>query len=162
MQRFTAPFLLMLLLLAFTPSGFTQSGTRFSHTIQTDAAPARIWQLWADVPGWPAWDSGLREARLDGPFAAGAKGRLRPDRGPAARFVITALDPGRSYTFRSAIPFGGLYVKRTLSVQNGQTVFTHEVWFTGPLKGLFGRSLGARYQDLLPAVMHQLDQLARR
>ena len=41
------------------------------HSIETSAAPEEIWELWADVAGWPAWNGDIERIELDGPFAAG-------------------------------------------------------------------------------------------
>ncbi|TAE50055.1 MAG: polyketide cyclase [Bacteroidetes bacterium] len=136
------------------------SATHFSHSLSTRATPEKIWQVWTDVPRWKDWDSGLKDARLDGPFQAGATGTLIPDKGPESRFVISEVSEGIFYTFKTKLPLGYLYVKRSLSTENGQTLFAHEVWFTGPFKGIFGRLLGKSYRELLPEVMNRIKILA--
>ena len=72
-----------------------------------------------------------KQVRSAGSFVLGAKGRLIPLKGPKARFKITQFDPGKSYTFKTKLPFGGLYVKRYWEQKEGKTFFTHEVWFDG-------------------------------
>ena len=144
--------LLLVLALALPPDA-PDTDTHFHCTLATTAAPARIWAIWTDVAGWPRWDAGLRQAELRGLFVAGSTGQLVPDKGPKSSFRLTAVEPGQSYTFRTRLPLGALHVKRTLDQRNGQTVFTHEVWFTGLSKGLFGRVLGRKYRALLPQVL---------
>lgn len=142
------------------PDQLRQTNTHFSHTLTTTARPETIWIIWTDVPNWSRWDDGLKTADLDGPFTVGTGGRLIPDKGPKSRFVITDLVPGQSYTFRTRLPLGSLYVKRFLTQQNGQTAFTHEVWFTGLTKGIFGRALGRNYRAILPDVLEKIKTLA--
>jgi hypothetical protein len=137
-----------------------QSNTRFSHTVETSASPEAIWRVWTDVPNWKAWDDGLKSAELNGPFATDTKGMLIPDKGPKSTFTLTEVVPGHSYTFRTKLPLGSLYVKRVLGVQNGKTAFTHEVWFTGLTKGIFGRALGRNYRAILPGVMANIKAIA--
>ena len=36
------------------------------HSIETSAAPEEIWELWADVAGWPAWNGDIERIELDG------------------------------------------------------------------------------------------------
>lgn len=139
-----------------------QSNTHFSHSLETTASPERIWQVWTDVPNWKSWDKGLKAAELTGPFAAGTTGKLIPDKGPSSRFTLTEVMVGQSYTFRTRLPLGSLYVKRVLSQQNGRTVFTHEVWFKGLTKGIFGRALGKNYRQILPDVMTRIKTLAEQ
>ncbi len=132
------------------------SNTHFSYTLTTTAPAAAIWAIWSDVANWHTWDTGLKSAALAGPFAVGTRGRLVPDSGPSSAFELTAVDPGRSYTFRTRLPLGALYVKRTLESGAGPTRFTHEVWFTGLSKPLFGRVLGKKYRALLPSVLEAI------
>lgn len=139
-----------------------QTNTHFSHTLGTLAPPARIWQLWSDVPNWPRWDNVLKTAKLNGPFATGTSGMVIPDRGLRAHFTLTDVVPGQTYTIRTKLPLGSLNVKRTLTKQNGQTVFTHEVWFDGFSSGFFGWALGKRYRTILPDVMQRIKTLAEQ
>ena len=141
---------------------FEQSSTHFSHSLVTAAPPEKIWSLWTDVANWNKWDDGLKTASLTGPFQAGAKGRLIPDKGPASRFRITDLIPQTSYTFKTKLPLGALYVKRTLSPEGNGTRFTHEIWFTGLSKGIFGKVLGKKYRRILPSVMEKIRELAEQ
>jgi len=41
------------------------------HEIDIGAPLATVWRLQADVNGWPAWQTGITTARLDGPFEPG-------------------------------------------------------------------------------------------
>ncbi|MFD2571578.1 SRPBCC family protein [Spirosoma soli] len=137
------------------------SNTHFSHTLETTVSPDTIWRIWTDVPNWKQWDSGLQSAELLGPFEQGVQGVLVPNKGPKSRFVIDSIVPHQSYTFRTKLLLGTLYVKRYLTVQENKTRFTHEVWFTGLTKNLFGKALGKDYRAMLPSVMEKLNSLAK-
>lgn len=154
--------LIVLAALLSVPALAQQSNTRFSHTIETSALPEAIWRVWTDVPNWKVWDDGLKSAELNGPFVADTKGVLIPDKGPRSTFKLTEVLPDQSYTFRTRLPLGALYVKRFLSTKNGKTAFTHEVWFTGPTKGIFGRMLGRNYRKNLPDVMEKIRLIAEQ
>lgn len=138
-----------------------ESAVRFSHTTNTTASPEAIWAIWTDVANWSEWDTGLQSAELSGDWQEGVKGILVPDEGPSkVKFkVIDYQDAIRAYTFKTSLPLGGLFVKRSLEVRDGKTYFTHEVWFTGLFKKTFAKRLGTRYREMLPAVM---EQVARR
>ncbi|CCH53713.1 hypothetical protein BN8_02829 [Fibrisoma limi BUZ 3] len=137
-----------------------QSNTHFSNTLETTASAERIWQIWTDVPNWKEWDSGLQSAELRGPFQVGTKGVLIPDKGPRSTFVIDSIVPNESYTFRTKLPLGSLYVRRYLTSDAGKTRFTHEVWFTGLTKRLFAKALGRNYRAMLPDVMKKINAIA--
>ncbi|NNN09363.1 MAG: hypothetical protein HKL85_09250 [Acidimicrobiaceae bacterium] len=68
------------------------------------AAPASFFDRWADVATWPEWDSDIAWARLDGPFAEGSTGVIKPLKGPRTKFVIERLDLGRSFVDVSRLP----------------------------------------------------------
>jgi len=128
----------------------------FSHSMETTAPPGRVWEVWTDVERWPEWDTELREASLNGTadgFDVGTEGHLEPRVGPTARFVVTDVDPVRSYTYEVALPLGTLLVRRSLHSHDGGTTFVHEVWFEGLLRGLYSRTLGRRYRRALPEAM---------
>lgn len=152
MNGFILSLMLLLATAAFSQTK-TPSDKHFWHSMETSASPERIWEVWTDVSRWHTWDTGLQAAALEGPFGLGAKGTLTSLEGRTSRFKIVALEPGISYTFKSTLPMGGLYVKRTLARQGAATVFTHEVWFQGLTGGLFARMLGAEFRAMLPGVM---------
>ncbi|GAB2574890.1 SRPBCC family protein [Spirosoma areae] len=137
-----------------------QSNTHFSYTVKTSAAPEIIWRIWTDVPAWKDWDEGLKTAELNGSFTALTTGTLIPDRGPKSKFVLVEVIPNQTYTFKTKLPLGALYVKRYLTTQSGETTFTHEVWFAGVTKGIFGRALGRNYRKILPGVMEKIKAIA--
>ena len=66
----------------------------------------------------------------------------------------------QSYTYKTSLPLGGLYVKRFLSIQNGKTTFTHEVWFEGLSKKLFAKMLGGNFRKMLPEVLQNIKNIA--
>lgn len=135
---------------------------RFEHTLETTAPAERVWQLWADVAGWPRWDTALVSARLEGPFAHNAQGRLQSKGSPESVFTVVELEPGRSYTFAVPLLFAELRVRRSLAPTPAGARFTHQVSFVGPLGWLFGLLLGRQFRGMLPEVMQQLRALAEQ
>jgi hypothetical protein len=61
-----------------------------AHTAST-SAPAAFFARWADMATWPEWNADTEWVRLDGPFAAGSTGVLKPKGGPKTKFVIAEL-----------------------------------------------------------------------
>lgn len=133
----------------------------FWRTLETDASPEAIWKRWTDVPQWYLWDTGLKQADMDGPFVLGARGVISSLEGRKSRFKVVQLEPGQSYTFKTRLPLGALYIKRYLTQENGHTQFTHEVWFSGLTGGIFARQFGPGFMAMLPEVMSKLETLAR-
>lgn len=66
--------------------------------VSSAAPPSAFFARWADTATWPDWNSDTEWVRLDGPFATGSAGVLKPKGGPKVKFVIAALVPGREFT----------------------------------------------------------------
>jgi hypothetical protein len=152
-------FLIISILFAMTANA-QQTNYHFSHTDSTTATSDKIWQIWTDVPNWKKWDKGLKEAIIEGEFIVGTKGKLIPDKGLKSKFIISELEPNKSYTFKTKIPFGWLIIKRSLEVKEGKTFFTHDVEFTGIFKRILGNKLGKNYRAMLPSVLTEIKLIA--
>jgi Polyketide cyclase / dehydrase and lipid transport len=133
---------------------------KFSHTLKTSAAPAKIWAIWTDVAHWSQWDTELADACLDSTFALGSIGTLTPKTGQTSRFEISQLSLGASYTISVQLPLSKLNIYRYLRSQSDGTYFTHEVSFQGLLAFVFGLLLGRKFQKVLPTVMENLKRIA--
>lgn len=63
--------------------------------ITSSAPPSAFFARWADMATWPEWNLDTEWVRVDGPFAQGATGTLKPKGGPKVAFVVEALVDGR-------------------------------------------------------------------
>jgi len=140
----------------------TQTNKHFWYSAETTASPQKIWQVWTDVPNWAAWDSGLKSAKMDGLFKINAKGKITSLENRDSNFKIVEFEDGVSYTFKSQLPLASLYVKRYLKTEQNKTIFTHEVWFSGPLGGLFAKQFGPKFRTMLPEVLNKIKKIAEK
>ncbi|MEM9328366.1 MAG: SRPBCC family protein [Bacteroidota bacterium] len=136
------------------------SNKHFSYSLSTTASPEEIWSIWIDVDHWKDWDTGLKDASMEGAFGLGAKGAILSLEDRKSKFSVVAFEEGESYTFKTKLPLGGLLVKRFLTIEKGQTVFTHEVWFTGITKGIFANAFGKKFREMLPEVLENIKSIA--
>src|SRR5579859_7499402 len=60
-------------------------------TVTSAALPSAFFARWADMATWPEWNADTEWVRLDGPFATGSTGVLKPKGGPKTKFVIAKL-----------------------------------------------------------------------
>lgn len=154
--------IMMVMLTAFMAKAQESLPVKFSHTVETTVSPEQIWAVWVDVLNWKDWDKGLKESYLESDFKLNANGKIIPDKGPKSTFVVSQFDEGKSYTFKTNIPFGKLIVRRSLvSINEKQTNFTHEVEFTGLFKKVFAKKLGQKYKLILPQVMQSIVEIAQ-
>lgn len=131
-------------------------------TISTDVAPEAFFQRWADMATWPQWNADTEWVRLDGPFRAGATGRLKPKGGPVTRFVVTALVPGREFTDVSLLFGARLTFQHLVSVDpGGRTTVGVRVTLAGPLTLLWNAVLGKGIAAGLDGDLARLEAAAR-
>lgn len=69
----------------------------FDTTLVTDAPADELWRVWTDVGRWAEWDPHEEEARLDGPFEAGATGHAKQVGAPGGPFTLFEVAPGRRF-----------------------------------------------------------------
>ena len=66
----------------------------FEHTEATKAPPERLWQRYSDRASWPEWDHGIKSVTLDGPFAVGSTGKVKPKGGLATKYEVLEVTEG--------------------------------------------------------------------
>ena len=126
----------------------------------TTASGAALWALYEDPVAWPSWDPSLVAVEHDGLLQAGSAGRLRPRGGPAIRFQVIDVVPGRSFTTASRLPGATLAIAHLLESSDGLTTMRHEVRVHGPLSSFFGPFVGRAVAAGLPVALQRLTSLA--
>jgi uncharacterized membrane protein len=127
--------------------------THIYTTIDIEAPPDRVWAAVRDIEHWPEWTPTVTSIRpLDpGPLAVGNRAIVRQPRLLPARWQITELEEGRSFTWITRGP--GILVAARHSIEdaaNGSQA-TLSLDFSGPLGPLCARltrGLNARYLAL--------------
>ena len=126
------------------------------HTVETKASPADVWHIWQDVPNWHTWDHGIEYSTLNGPFATGATGTLKPKGGPLVKTKLTKVEPMKMFIDESKLFLANLVFTHTLTVSGGKTQVTHQIEMHGPLSFLFAYLIGRKMKKNLPQEMQSL------
>jgi hypothetical protein len=125
--------------------------------ITSASAPAAFFARWADTATWPQWNADTEWVRLDGPFAQGATGVLKPRGGPKVRFEVAVLVPGREFTDVSRLLGARLTFRHLVAQEAAGTRVDVEVTLTGPLAPLWNLVLG---KGVKASLQDDLDRLA--
>jgi uncharacterized membrane protein len=126
--------------LAEQPARTSESASVLSTTIEIAAPTQRVWEVMSDPERWHEWTPSIRRVKLfgGGPLAVGTRAMIRQPKLPPALWTVTALEPGRSFTWVSVAP--GLRVVASHVVEptgdGSRAVLSIE------FHGLFGRVWG--------------------
>jgi hypothetical protein len=131
-------------------------------TVTSSAEPAALFACWADMATWPEWNSDTEWVRLDGPFATGSTGVLKPKGGPKVPFVLASVVPEREFVDVSRLVGARLtFAHQVERLPDGRTSLRVVVTLTGPLARLWNRILGKGIARSLPADTERLLARAR-
>jgi carbon monoxide dehydrogenase subunit G len=112
----------------------------FECSEESAASPEAVWALWSDPGRWAEFDPGIEWARLDGPFVAGAKVKLKPKGGPKATLEIVEAEPGRRFVSLAKLPLAQMRFEQSVAdAGDGRTRISAHIRVTGPLSFFFPR-----------------------
>jgi Polyketide cyclase / dehydrase and lipid transport len=132
----------------------------FQHSVNIAAKPADIFNLYANVDGWPKWDPEVIESSINGTFTPGAIGMIKPKGGPKSKIELIEVKPNVGFTIQCKLPLCVMTFGHELVPEGSTTTATHRVTFTGLLAPLFGRLIGTGIERTLPTSLQGLKQAA--
>jgi uncharacterized membrane protein len=122
-----------------------------STRIDIEAPVDRVWEVLRDVERWPEWTSTVTSVRRldDGPLAVGSRARIEQPRIPPTEYVVTELEPSRSFTWVATGPGVRTTARHLLeALGTGGTRVTlavEQAGLVGAVMGRFYRRLTDRY-----------------
>jgi hypothetical protein len=126
---------------------------RGEHSVDTTASPEAIWGMFCDTDGWKAWNAGIEEIQLEGPFAAGTWFTMKPPGQDALRSRL--LDVRENERFVDETRVEGLVVTvehRIERLAPGGTRVTFAIDAAGPGAQHVGPAIAADFPDVLAAL----------
>ncbi|MCW5220077.1 hypothetical protein D5041_09925 [Verminephrobacter aporrectodeae subsp. tuberculatae] len=137
---------------------------KHSETVEVQADASQIWAMWSAPETWPAWDVELEWVTLSGGFVEGAKGEMKPKKGPRISFELIQVRPHESFMDRARLPlttldFGHFYTPARGPADSAR--ITHTVEFHGLLAPVFGFLIGRNIKQHLRPAMMELAARAR-
>jgi uncharacterized membrane protein len=105
------------------------------------APPDVVWAVMSDVERWHEWTASVRSIRLldDKPLAVGSRAVVRQPKFPPAVWKVTAIDPGRSFTWKSGAPGMWVYGHHSVRPAAGGSRATLGLHYEGMLGQLLSR-----------------------
>jgi carbon monoxide dehydrogenase subunit G len=113
---------------------------RFSISTDIPAPADRVWQVMSDIDRWHEWTPSIASiTRLGGGgFAIGSRVAIRQPKLPPALWTVTAIEPGRSFTWVSTAPGVRVVGHHAVEPTGAGSRATLSLTLEGPLGGLLG------------------------
>jgi uncharacterized protein YndB with AHSA1/START domain len=113
----------------------------FSISIDIDAPPDAVWRVMIAVDRWHEWTPSITSVKIlgDRPFGVGSRAVVRQPKFPPALWTVTAIEPGRSFTWTSSGPGFRAVARHTVEPTSAGSRATLAIEFFGIFGGLFGK-----------------------
>ena len=130
-------------------------------SIETAAAPDRVWRVWSDVNSWPEWNPHLKESRLDGPLQVGTRGMINTRSGGKRDVIVTQFEDSKSFELEStALPTTRMAIRATVTPAAGGTRLTQGFEARGLLAPIVGPVMAGMILNIFSSVLAGLAQRA--
>lgn len=133
----------------------------FEHSEEGEGTREAVWALWSDVAGWRAWDDGVVESSIDGPFVAGSSGTLTPAGQEPVAFTIIDARTNEGFVDQTEVPGAVLRFEHVVDDAAPSRVrVTHRVVIDGPAAEQIGAAMAPMLAAGLPEAVARLVALA--
>jgi uncharacterized protein YndB with AHSA1/START domain len=118
-----------------------ETGVDFSISIDIAAPPSMVWSVMSDIERWPEWTASVRRVTRfgKGPLRVASRALIRQPGFPPALWRVTAVEPGRSFTWKSGLPGLRVLAHHEVIAAAGGARATLALHFAGLLGPMFGR-----------------------
>jgi hypothetical protein len=125
----------------------------FERSIDIAAPPDIVWLVMSDAERWHEWTPSVTSIRLlDGkPIRIGSRALIRQPKFPPALWKVTAVVPGRSFTWTSRAPLMRVFAQHSVDPTASGSRATLRLRYQGLLGRLLARmtrDITNRYLDL--------------
>jgi hypothetical protein len=131
------------------------------RSLQTKAAPEKVWSVWSDVSTWPKWNPDVVSMALDGPFVAGTTGTMTTKSGGGHAVVLGSVESGSYFTIETdPVPLTHFTFHCRIKPAPGGSEISQEVTMKGPLAFFFRAMAGNGIAKAFPSLLEGLRELA--
>ena len=128
-------------------------------SLETTAAPERVWQVWSAVNNWPDWNPDMKASRLDRPLGVGSTGMIDTRSGGRHDVVVTHYEEGSSFELESsALPATKMAIRASIAPVEGGTRMTQGFEPRGLLAPVVGPLMSGTILKTFDGVLKGLKQ----
>jgi len=130
----------------------------FEQRIAIDADPSTVFAAYKEVSGWSQWDPETESASLDGSFAVGTTGKIKPKGAPQSKMKLIEVTENQSFTVECRLPLCKMHFVHLMSADTAGTDLVNRIEFSGLLGPIFGRLIGKGIDKSLPESLKGLKE----
>jgi len=130
----------------------------FGGSSRTSASAEDVWAVWTNPAEWPG--DVILKAKIDGPFAVGAKITIRVKGHPPLTSTVTRIEPPMSWTGVARAPGLTETIDHFIEPADSVVVITERSVLSGPLASIAARILGRTVRKTLEATTAHFGRLA--
>jgi hypothetical protein len=132
----------------------------FAGSSHSSASAEAVWAVWRNPAEWPG--DVIVMAKIDGPFAVGAKITIRVKGHPPLRLTVTRVEAPMVWTGVARAPGLTETIDHLIEPTYPGTLIVQRTVFTGPLASIAARILGGRVRKTFEATTAHFGRLAER
>lgn len=126
------------------------------HTIETNASPETVWNIWQDVKHWNTWDFKTESSSLNGAFKKGTRGHWKLKGHNEIPIELIEVKPLQMFVMTYKLFLARMVVSHHLHQSAGKTQVSEKIEIKGPLAFFFAYHLKNSIQKSLPRDMQIL------
>lgn len=92
----------------------------FSFMTRINATREKVWDYYADIQKWFAWESDLKNITLNGEFKTGSVGIMELEGMPPMEYSLTSVKESSEFWDKTDTPMGSIYFGHEIS-ENGDS-----------------------------------------
>ncbi|MGB9302635.1 MAG: SRPBCC family protein [Mycobacterium sp.] len=132
----------------------------FGGSAHSSASAEEVWTVWTNPAEWPG--DVIVMAKIDGPFAEGAKITMRVKGHPPLKLTVIRIDPPMRWTAVARAPGLIETIDHLVEATDAGTLITQRTVFTGPLASIAARLLAGTVRKTFAATTAHFGRLAER
>jgi uncharacterized protein YndB with AHSA1/START domain len=127
-----------------------------------EAAADIVWARLVELERWPAWTASINSlTRQDtGPLRIGSQARIKQPGFPAMTWTVTAIEPGRSFTWEASAPGTTTTATHEVRPDGRDAVLVLTLDHRGPARWLVKALTGGRTRRFLQLEAHGLAKVS--
>jgi hypothetical protein len=130
----------------------------FGGSSHSSASAEDVWAVWTNPAEWPG--DVIVMAKIDRPFAVGAKITMRVKGHPTLRLTVTRIEAPMLWTAVARAPGLTETIDHLIDPTDSGTLITQRTVFTGPLASIAARLLGGTVRKTFEATTVHFGRLA--